>query len=59
LAPVIIRLLSTTALLASTIAASALTDEKTEGTANPEPIPALADEKAILATAKFPEGMGC
>ncbi len=45
------------ALLAFTITASAITDEKTEGTANPEPIPSLDEEKAILATIKAPEGM--
>jgi quinoprotein glucose dehydrogenase len=52
-----IRLLSTIALFASTLVVSAVSDEKTEGTANPEPLPTQADEKAILATVKFPEGM--
>ncbi len=52
-----IRLLSTAALFASTLVVSAVSDEKTEGTANPEPLPVKADEKAILATVKFPEGM--
>lgn len=52
-----IRLLSTVTLFASTLVASALTDEKTEGTDNPVAIPAQADEKAILATIKFPDGM--
>lgn len=45
------------ALLASALISSALTDEKTEGTANPVPIPSLEEEKAILATIKAPEGM--
>ena len=52
-----IRLLSTAALFASALVVSAVSDEKTEGTANPEPLPTQADEKAILATVKFPEGM--
>ncbi len=51
------RLFFPAALLASTLAVSAITDEKTEGTANPEPIPSLDEEKAILATIKAPEGM--
>ncbi len=44
----------------SILSASALTDEapaKTEGTANPQPLPALEEEKAILANIKAPEGM--
>ncbi len=45
------------ALLAFTLTATAITDEKTEGTANPVPIPSLDEEKAILATIKAPEGM--
>lgn len=45
------------ALLASTLVSSAIIDEKTEGTANPVPIPSLEEEKAILATIKAPEGM--
>jgi quinoprotein glucose dehydrogenase len=45
------------ALLVPALAASALTDEKTEGTANPEPIPSQVEEKAILSTIRFPEGM--
>jgi quinoprotein glucose dehydrogenase len=45
------------ALLASTLVSSAITDEKTEGTANPVPIPSPDQEKAILSTIKFPEGM--
>ncbi len=45
------------ALLASTLFSPALTDEITEGTANPVPIPSLDQEKAILATIKAPEGM--
>ncbi len=49
--------LTLAALLASAFTASAITDEKTEGTANPEPIPSLNEEKAILATIKAPEGM--
>jgi quinoprotein glucose dehydrogenase len=44
-------------LLSSALVSSALTDEKTEGTANPETIPSPADEKAILSTIQFPEGM--
>jgi quinoprotein glucose dehydrogenase len=47
-------------LIATAITASAITDEapaKTEGTANPQPLPALEEEKAILATIKAPEGM--
>ena len=46
--------------LASILTASAITDEnpsKTEGTANPVPIPSGDPEKAILSTIKFPEGM--
>jgi len=42
------------------LSASALTDEaptKTEGTANPQPLPAIEEEKAILANIKAPEGM--
>jgi quinoprotein glucose dehydrogenase len=42
------------------LSASALTDEapaKTEGTANPQPLPAVEEEKAILANIKAPEGM--
>lgn len=45
--------------VASVLTASALTDEqpaKTEGTANPKPLPALEEEKAILANIKAPEG---
>jgi quinoprotein glucose dehydrogenase len=45
---------------ASILGASALNDEppaKTEGTANPKPLPALEEEKAILANIKAPEGM--
>ncbi len=41
------------------LTASALTDEappKIEGTANPQPLPALEEEKAILANVKAPEG---
>ncbi len=49
--------LTLAALLACAPFSSALTDEKTEGTANPEAIPALADEKAILSTIQYPEGM--
>ncbi len=44
----------------SILSASALTDEapaKTEGTANPQPLPTLEQEKAILANVKAPEGM--
>ncbi len=44
----------------SILSASALTDEapaKTEGTANPQPLPAQEEEKAILANIKAPEGM--
>ncbi len=44
----------------SILTASALTDEapvKTEGTANPQALPALEEEKAILSTIKAPEGM--
>ena len=43
----------------SILSAFALTDEeptKTEGTANPQPLPALEQEKAILANVKAPEG---
>lgn len=42
------------------LTAFALTDEappKIEGTANPQPLPALEEEKAILANVKAPEGM--
>lgn len=45
------------ALFACAPISSALTDEKTEGTANPVPIPTLEDEKAILSTIQYPEGM--
>lgn len=45
------------ALFACAPISSALTDEKTEGTANPVPIPSLEDEKAILSTIQYPEGM--
>lgn len=41
------------------LSAFALTDEpavKTEGTANPKPLPAIEEEKAILANIKAPEG---
>ncbi len=44
----------------SVLTASALTDEpavKTEGTANPQALPKLEEEKAILANIKAPEGM--
>jgi hypothetical protein len=44
----------------SILSASALTDElgpKTEGTANPQALPKLEEEKAILANIKAPEGM--
>jgi quinoprotein glucose dehydrogenase len=44
----------------TTFILQALTDEnpeKTEGTANPEPIPAVDAEKALLTTIKYPEGM--
>lgn len=49
--------LSLAALIASALTAYAITDEKTEGTANPAPIPSLNEEKAILAAIKAPEGM--
>lgn len=45
------------ALLACAPISYALTDEITEGTANPVPIPSQDQEKAILATIKAPEGM--
>jgi quinoprotein glucose dehydrogenase len=57
-APVILRL--AVIVLISALNAIALTDEpavKTEGTANPKPLPALEEEKAILANIKAPEGM--
>ncbi len=44
----------------SILSASALTDEPpatTEGTANPNAVPSLDEEKAILANIKAPEGM--
>ncbi len=47
-------------LIATAITASAITDEapaKTEGTANPVPMPSGDPEKAILSTIQFPEGM--
>jgi quinoprotein glucose dehydrogenase len=53
-------LLSASAILLSITFASALNDEppaKTEGTANPKPLPALEEEKAILANIKAPDGM--
>ncbi len=46
--------------LISVLSASAVTDEpavKTEGTANPNPLPAIEEENAILANIKAPEGM--
>jgi len=46
--------------LASSLVASAITDEvpgKIEGTANPEPLPSVDPEKALLSTIKWPEGM--
>jgi len=46
-----------TLLFCSVLYSSALTDEKTEGTANPQPIPAQAEEKAILSTIQHPDGM--
>ena len=49
--------ISLSALFASTLAAVALTDEKTEGTANPETVPSESSEEAILSTIKHPEGM--
>ena len=49
--------ISLTALLSSTLAAVALTDEKTEGTANPETVPSATSEEAILSTIKHSEGM--
>lgn len=51
---------SASAILLSITFASALNDEppaKTEGTANPKPLPALEEEKAILANIKAPDGM--
>ncbi len=48
------------ALVSSVLTATALTDEdagKTEGTANPEPIPSVNPDEALLSTIKFPEGM--
>jgi len=48
------------ALVSSVLTATALTDEdagKTEGTANPEPIPSVNPDLALLSTIKFPEGM--
>ncbi|MFN9025482.1 MAG: hypothetical protein ACK5VX_04745 [Akkermansiaceae bacterium] len=51
---------SASAILFSITFASALNDEpptKTEGTANPKPLPALEEEKAILANIKAPDGM--
>ncbi len=48
------------AFFITTFIVQALTDEnpeKTEGTANPEPIPAVDAEKALLTTIKYPEGM--
>jgi quinoprotein glucose dehydrogenase len=50
---------SASVILLSITTASALNDEppaKTEGTANPQPLPALEEEKAILANIKAPEG---
>ncbi len=44
----------------SVMTASAITDEappKIEGTANPEALPSIDPEKALLSTIKFPEGM--
>jgi quinoprotein glucose dehydrogenase len=49
-----------TAGVFTVLTASAITDEdpgKTEGTANPVPIPSADPEKAILSTIQFPEGM--
>jgi quinoprotein glucose dehydrogenase len=48
------------ALVSSVLTATALTDEdagKTEGTANPEPIPSVNPDEALLSTIKFPAGM--
>ncbi len=48
------------ALISSVLTATALTDGeagKTEGTANPEPIPSVNPDLALLSTIKFPEGM--
>jgi len=60
-----LRLASTCLRLAAVgffpvLTASALTDEppvKTEGTANPQALPKIEEEKAILANVKAPEGM--
>ena len=48
------------AIFASALTVSAVTDEdpnKIEGTANPEALPAVDAEKALLSTIKYPEGM--
>lgn len=50
---------TTVAVCITALNAIALTDEpavKTEGTANPQPLPAIEEEKAILANIKAPEG---
>lgn len=47
-------------LIASSLMLSAVTDEvpeKTEGTANPDPIASVDPDKALISTIKFPEGM--
>jgi len=52
--------LTIAAVFASAITASAITDEdpgKIEGTANPEPLPSVNPDKALLSTIKYPEGM--
>jgi quinoprotein glucose dehydrogenase len=54
------RWLAPAALLASMLLSSAITDEdpgKTEGTANPQPIPSANPEKALLSTIQYPKGM--
>jgi quinoprotein glucose dehydrogenase len=58
LAPAFLRFASVGVF--SILTAAALTDEepaKTEGTANPQPVPSLDEEKAILANIKAPDGM--
>jgi quinoprotein glucose dehydrogenase len=41
----------------ATCLAHAISDETTEGTANPQPLPAVDPEKALLSTIQWPVGM--
>ncbi|MFK7850233.1 MAG: HEAT repeat domain-containing protein [Akkermansiaceae bacterium] len=60
MSPLRSKLFSISAIFASTLTIFAITDEetkKTEGTANPEPVPSVSSDEEILSTITYPKEM--